>query len=39
MIERGVRNPSLEVIHKLARGLETTPASLVAEADQEEQGG
>lgn len=30
-IERGVRNPSLDVIVKIARCLKTTPASLLTQ--------
>jgi transcriptional regulator with XRE-family HTH domain len=36
MIERGTRNPSLEVIRKLARGLRTTAASLVEETERKD---
>lgn len=34
LLERGQRNPSLEVIAALAVGLETTMASLVGELDR-----
>jgi transcriptional regulator with XRE-family HTH domain len=34
MIERGTRNPSLEVIRKLAQGLNTTAASLVDDTER-----
>jgi transcriptional regulator with XRE-family HTH domain len=34
MIERGTRNPSLEVIKKLAHGLRTTASTLVDEAER-----
>lgn len=33
LLERGQRNPSLEVISALARGLDTTMASLVGAVD------
>ncbi|MCR9096302.1 MAG: helix-turn-helix domain-containing protein [bacterium] len=33
LLERGQRNPSLEVIAALAEGLETTMASLVSEVE------
>lgn len=33
LLERGQRNPSLEVIRALARGLGTTMASLVSELE------
>ncbi len=34
MIERGERRPSLDVVRKLARGLETTAAKLVEETER-----
>jgi transcriptional regulator with XRE-family HTH domain len=33
-IERGVRNPSLDVIVKIARHLKTTPAALLTPPDR-----
>lgn len=35
MIERGERRPSLEVVRKLASGLGTSAAELVAELERE----
>lgn len=35
MIERGERRPSLEVVRKLASGLDTSAADLVAELERE----
>lgn len=35
MIERGERRPSLEVVRKLAAGLDTSAADLVAELERE----
>lgn len=39
MLERGVRNPSLEVIFKLAAALGQSPGSLVDEVAREAHGG
>lgn len=36
LLERGKRMPTLEVVRKLAAGLNTTMASLMAELEQEE---
>ena len=36
-IERGERNPTLTMIHRLARALEVSPATLL-EADEPQQG-
>ena len=33
LLERGLRNPSLEVIQAVARGLDTTMAALVGELE------
>lgn len=33
-IERGVRNPTLRIIHVLADALDTTPSALLAEAER-----
>ncbi len=33
-VERGVRNPTLAVIWKLAEGLDTTPSELLARSEQ-----
>lgn len=33
-IERGVRNPTLTVVHRLAQGLGTTASTLLADADK-----
>lgn len=38
MIERGERRPSLEVVRKLASGLDTSAADLVAELEREAPG-
>ena len=35
LIERGQRNPSLDVIRKLALALDTTATSLVSEVEQQ----
>jgi transcriptional regulator with XRE-family HTH domain len=39
MLERGLRNPSLEVIEKIAGALETSMASLVGEVEEERKRG
>lgn len=36
-IERGLRNPTLDVIGRLAEGLGTSASALVAEAEREAQ--
>jgi transcriptional regulator with XRE-family HTH domain len=38
LLERGKRMPSLQVVKKLAAGLETTMASLMEELEREEVG-
>lgn len=39
MLERGLRNPSLEVIEKLAAALDTSMASLIGEVEEAKRGG